>query len=375
MLSALILLIFTLSLLVWPRAVSGAAASSVAYCLHTLVPSLFPFMVLCGFAVESPAAARLSRPLGLPARYLFRLPGCCAAPILMGLIGGYPAGAKGASLLLSRGLITREQAGRMLMFCVNPGLAFTVTYLGIGVFGSPGLGWRLFISVSLSSVLLGILSGLLSPVPEPVKEQPPKSPPGALTRSVAGAARSVLIMCAFIVLFSGFSALLHQSGLFQGAVRLLSRLGIFTPQQWASVLSFLIEVTGGAGDAGALGVGPGFFAFGLAFGGICVHMQALSMFSGPPISTPVFLLCRLIHGLLSCGIFALMGLIAPLESAVADLPAAAEAYRAGLSGGWMGGASLLLMCAAFLLMVPGEKSPLAKPAGSLYNFSKCNLKE
>ena len=81
MLSALILLIFTLSLLVWPRAVSGAAASSVAYCLHTLVPSLFPFMVLCGFAVESPAAARLSRPLGLPARYLFRLPGCCAAPI------------------------------------------------------------------------------------------------------------------------------------------------------------------------------------------------------------------------------------------------------------------------------------------------------
>ena len=229
--------------------------------------------------------------------------------------------------------------------------------------------------MSLSSVLLGILSGLLSPVPEPVKEQPPKSPPGALTRSVAGAARSVLIMCAFIVLFSGFSALLHQSGLFQGAVRLLSRLGIFTPQQWASVLSFLIEVTGGTGDAGALGVGPGFFAFGLAFGGICVHMQALSMFSGPPISTPVFLLCRLIHGLLSCGIFALMGLIAPLESAVADLPAAAEAYRAGLSGGWMGGAALRLMCAAFLLMVPGEKSPLAKPAGSLYNFSKCNLKE
>lgn len=353
MLCAFIVLLSALALLLWPGAVSGGVASSLSYCLSTLVPSLFPFMVLAGFAVESPAALWLSRPLGFLARYLFRLPGCCAAPILMSFVGGYPAGAKGASLLLSRGLITRGQAGRMLMFCVNPGLAFTVTYLGVGVFGSAGLGWRLFLAVTVSSAVMGIVTGLFTPVPGPeAGQEPSKTPPGALARSVSGAARSVLIMCAYIVLFSGFSAMLHASGLFQGAVRLLTRLGIFTPQQWAGILSFLLEVTGGTGDARTLGIGPGLFAFGLAFGGVCVHMQVLSMFREPPIRTAPFLLCRLIHGLLAFGIFALLEAAAPSGSRAPALQVSAGAYRPELSGGWMGGASLLLMCAAFLLMVP-----------------------
>lgn len=140
MLAALVLLLLTFALLLWPVAVTGGIASSLSYCLSALVPSLFPFMVLCGFAVESSAALWLSRPLGFCARYLFRLPDCCAAPVLMGLIGGYPAGARGTSLLLEKGRITEKEARRMLMFCVNPGLAFTVTYLGIGVFGRPRAG-------------------------------------------------------------------------------------------------------------------------------------------------------------------------------------------------------------------------------------------
>ncbi len=364
MLAALVLLLLTFALLLWPVAVTGGIASSLSYCLSALVPSLFPFMVLCGFAVESSAALWLSRPLGFCARYLFRLPDCCAAPVLMGLIGGYPAGARGTSLLLEKGRITEKEARRMLMFCVNPGLAFTVTYLGIGVFGNPALGLRLFLSVTLSAVVLGVLSGLFSPLPSPDKPGAERieSRPGALTRSVEGAARSVLLMCAFLLLFSGLSTLLHEAGIFQGAVRLLSRLGVFTPNQWAAILSFLLEVTGGTGDARALGIGPGFFAFGLAFGGVCVHLQVLAMFRKPPIRPPLFLLCRLAHGLLSAGAFALMGVISPMENA-STAPVMAGIYRPELSGGWRGGASLALMCAAFLLMVPGEtgKSSLRAP--------------
>ena len=45
------------------------------------------------------------------------------------------------------------------------------------------------------------------------------------------------------------------------------------PSQAAACLAFLLEVTGGMGAAAQLGVGPLFYAFGLAFGGLCVHMQ------------------------------------------------------------------------------------------------------
>lgn len=367
MLSALIFLSAALALLLFPGAVQSGVASGISYCLVTLAPSLFPFMVLSGFAADSPAASVLGRPLGPIARYLFRLPPCCAVPILMGFTGGYPAGAKGVSLLLAQGRVTREQAGRMLMFCVNPGLAFTVTYLGVGVFGSAAVGWRLFLCVTIPSVAMGIAAGLRSPVPpRPEASSAAPPPPGALTRSVSGAARSVLVMCACIVLFSGLNSFLHASGVFQGIVRLLSHLGIFTPQGWAAAVSFLLEVTGGTGDARALGVGPAFFAFGLAFGGICVHMQIISLFGELPVRLPVFLLSRLVHGLLAAGCFLLTGRLFPGGSVPAMAGAAYQ--TAGLSGSWMGGASLVLLCTAFLLMAPGEwhKSPLAKPSGLLY---------
>lgn len=351
MLSAFLFLCFLLALLLWPQAAGQGIAASITYCLGTLVPSLFPFMALSGYAVNSPAASTLGRPLGFVSRYLFRLPECCAAPILMSFIGGYPAGAKGASLLLKEGRITREQAGRMLLFCVNPGLAFTVTFLGIGVFGSAEIGWELFLSVTLSAVLLGIVTGLGSPVPEREKAPRGSGRPGALTRSIEGAAESVLVMCACIVLFSGLTSVLHASGAFQQTVRLLSRAGIFTPQQWASILSFLLEVTGGTGDARALGAGPGFFAFGLGFGGVCVHLQVFSLFEERPVKLPAFMLCRLAHGSLAAGCFALLGSPAPGGS----VAAMAGAYSPGLSGSLMGGGSLVLMCAAFLLMASGEK--------------------
>lgn len=352
MFAAAIFLCFIPALLLYPGAVQSAAASSISYCLTVLVPSLFPFMALSCYGVISPAAGVLGRPLGPLTRRVFRLPGCCAVPIFMSFIGGYPAGAKGAALLLEAGRITREQAGRMLLFCVNPGLAFTVTFLGAGVFGSARVGWLLFLSVTLTAALLGVLTGLRAPAPASAPESPEGPPPsGALIRSVSDSARSVLIMCACIVLFSGFTALLHASGIYQAIVRLLTRLGGLTPQGWAATLSFLLEVTGGAGDARVLGVGPEFFAFGLAFGGACVHLQVFSLFRELPQRVSVFLLFRFIHGLLAAGCFVLLARLLP-GGAVQALAGTFAGGGPVLSGGWMGGASLVLMCAAFLLIAP-----------------------
>lgn len=341
------------ALLLFPDAVRASTASGIAYCLSVLAPSLFPFMALSSFAVNSPAAQVLGRPLGPAARWMFRLPGCCALPILMSFIGGYPAGARGVSLLLEQGRITREQAGRMMLFCVNPGLAFVVSFLGAGVLGSIRLGWMLFLAVTASGLLLGILTALAAPVPGKEASPYPGSHSGALMRSVTDAARSVLVMSACVILFSVLTAVLHGCGLFQWAVRLLSRTGTFTSMEWAAVLSFLIEVTGGVGDATELSVGPVFYAFGLAFGGACVHMQVLSLFPRPPVGLGRFLAGRLAHGLLAAGMFWALGRLLPGGAVPASAPMASGSQT--FSGSFLGGASLLLMCAAFLLITQEDR--------------------
>jgi len=341
-------ILLTAALLSFPDLVKSSVRASILYCLTALVPSLFPFMVLSCLTVLSGAGDVLGAPLAPLTRWVFRLPECCAAPILMSFLGGYPAGARSAALLLEQGKINREQAGRMMLFCVNPGTAFVVTYLGGGVLGSYQMGWLLFFSVTLAGLILGIAAGFLGKVPPKGRAQAKKEG-GALIRSVSGAAHSVMVMCACIVSFAALSALLHATGAFQAATRLWSGIGPLTPPETAAALSFLLEVTGGVGDAAQFQAGPALYAFGLAFGGLCVHLQVFAMFSEFPIKKRWFFLFRFAHGLLAAGCCKLLCALLPEGNIETLAPVAGQSVRA-LSGTAAGGLSLLLLCAAFLLV-------------------------
>lgn len=348
--SALSFLLALAALLAYPETVRQSVAQSIGYCLTVLTPSLFPYMALASFAVRSPASAFLGRFLQKPVRWLFRLPGCCGVPVFMSFLGGYPAGARGASLLLEKGLITREQAGRMLLFCVNPGLAFVVSFVGFGLLGSPRAGLLLFASVTLSGLLLGVITAFRAPLgPESPPVERPAPLAMALTSSVRDASQSTLAMCACVVLFSGFTSILLGSGLYGILTAKLARTGLFSPFESAAVLAFLLEVTGGAGEAARFQCAGVFYAFGLAFGGLCVHLQVFSFFPEIPCKLWKFFLCRLVHGLMSAGCFLLLNRLAP-RAAVETL-APVGAGGGVFSGTLLGGASLLLMCGAFLLLV------------------------
>lgn len=357
---ALVFFTFGAALLAYPAQVRDSVTASVLYCLTSLTPSLFPFMVLASYGVRSTAGETLGRLLGPVTRHLFRLPRACGATLVLSFFGGYPAGARGVSLLLEEGKITPRQGGRMMAFCVAPGAAFVVTFLGCGVLGSLRLGWMLFAAVTVSGLLLGMLTGLGNPLPEepsPAQQTAATSP---LIRSVADASSAVVKMCGCILLFAGVTAILHGSGLFQDIVWLLSATGTLTPAQGAACLSFLLEVTGGSGDAAALGVDPVFYAFGLAFGGLCVHLQVFSFFREFPLPKGRFFLFRFLHGFLAAGLFLLLERLFP--GPAQSVWAAAGPY----TGAWTastaaGGLSLMLMCLAFLLFL-SRASPCAPGA-------------
>ena len=146
-------------LLCFPEASAQGALQGLTFCLGTLLPSTFPFLVLSAFCVQS-GLSRWLEPLFAPVtRTLFSLPGCCGPTILLGLLGGYPAGVRGIAALYRQGSVTAGQAARMLGFCVNAGPAFTISVIGAGLYGNLWLGCLIFFSVSGASLLLGILLG------------------------------------------------------------------------------------------------------------------------------------------------------------------------------------------------------------------------
>jgi hypothetical protein len=355
-LAAMAFAAFGAGLLLYPAQVRDGLLQSVGYCLGSLVPSLFPFMVLASYGVRSGAGDVLGKLLAPMTRHLFRLPETCGAVILLSFLGGYPAGARGVSLLLQEGRITKAQAGRMMTFCVAPGAAFVVTFLGCGLLGSVALGWLLFGAVTLSGLLLGILSSIGKPLPQERTFLPASSSTSPLVRSVGDASSATATMCGCILLFAGFTAILQGSGLFLQLASLLTSTGLFSLGEAAACLAFLIEVTGGTGTAAATGAGAGLYAFGLAFGGLCVHLQVFSFFPEFPLAKPKFFLGRLLHGLLSAGIFLLLKHLLPLPAQQVWAVSGAPLEYGITASTAAGGLSLLLMCLAFLLAVSKNRS-------------------
>ena len=98
------------ALLAWPQAVATGVSRGLSICSTVIIPSLFPFLVLAGFLVRSGLCRRLGRWLEKPTRRLFGLPGCCAGAILIGWVGGYPAGGAAIGELTREGSITPIKA-------------------------------------------------------------------------------------------------------------------------------------------------------------------------------------------------------------------------------------------------------------------------
>ena len=99
-------------------------------CVKTVIPSLFPFMVISELLVSSGIGAALLRPVSSVFKKVFKLPdtGCCA--VLLGMLCGFPVGARCAVSALSTGELNREEAERVLLFSTNPSSAFLINAVG-----------------------------------------------------------------------------------------------------------------------------------------------------------------------------------------------------------------------------------------------------
>lgn len=329
------------ALLVFPAEASAGARRGIDYCLQILIPSLYPFMVLAVFVVKSGLAEKIGGAVQAPTRALLRLPGSAAAAVLMSMVGGYPTGARSVAALYESGAVTEQQAARMLCFCVNSGPAFVISAVGAGFLRSARAGWILFAAQILGSLTLGLLSGLTAGR-EPAQRGKTKiralGPVPALIASAADASRGMLGMCCFVILFAALMSLLR---------------GWIPSPNVCTALSGALEITGGCADFAKAGMPLWAFSFILGWGGVCVHFQVLS--SAEKIRVPMlrFLTFRLLHG-----VFAAAATFALLRF----FPLSAEAFSntdapltAGFSGSVPAATALVVLCGAFLSVLPHEK--------------------
>ena len=96
---ALALLAAFVLLIALPQAAADGVRSALTLCGRVILPSLFPFFVCSNLFLLLGYSARLSARFGGAAAKLLRLPPAAGSAFLLGLLGGYPAGAQAAGTL------------------------------------------------------------------------------------------------------------------------------------------------------------------------------------------------------------------------------------------------------------------------------------
>ena len=308
------------------------AAAAIRYmgrgltlCAQTVIPSLFPFMVVSELLVTSGAGEALGRLFSRVMRWLFGLSGAGASAVFLGSFCGFPIGARTAVALLDRNVISKEECQHLLTFVNNPSSAFLISAVGLSIFGSRQLGVILYGVVLGCGFLVGLLTRFLlgrgkAPAEHPhfpsgLRVDGITSLPAALAGAISSSTSAMLTVCAYVVFFSAVTGALEWIADGRGAVGGTACL----------LLCGRLEMTGGISRAAALPREWGVIltAAFAGWSGISVHCQVMTLCGGRGLSFRPYLLAKAAQGLLCGGVTALLlrcfpALLTSAEGGVTD---------------------------------------------------------
>ncbi len=271
------------TLLRYPESATKGVGDGIELCISTLVPSLFPFMFVSCFLLESELIWRTEKMFSFISKRLFGLPGYCVPVIFFSMIAGLPVGARLTEELYLKGMITKTQGQRMLLFCMNPGPAFVITGVGYKMLGSREIGIIIYLSLVLSSLIIGMLSVLVWSDNEVTDKEctPPfrVNTASSVIKAVTQSSRGVFSICAWVVLFSCLTELIKTIGLSENTENFIFAVA---------------EVTGGCRRCAEIYPAP-IIAGIIGFGGFCAHMQVISPVMTLKLEYKYFLSARILN--------------------------------------------------------------------------------
>ena len=296
-------------LILFSPAAKAGAIEGINLCEGVIIPALLPVLILTNTLVKI-------------------FPGKTAT-VLFGLVSGYPAGAVLTKELYNSGGITSKQAQKIMSYNFCGGVAFIISATGGIVYKSTKAGVILYISCIIPSLINALFNKSKS-APKQIIQKMNFSE--ALTSGVESSVKSLLIMSAYIILFSA----------------LLSLISI------PDYIVALFEITNGICKNQKLIPLP-FCAFFLSFGGLCVHFQLLPFLKEMKIKYSYFLFFRLFSASFSYIICNLLLKLFPSVSTASISLSPGIPFEASKLGG---GLSLVMIlgCAVVVFDLENKKT-------------------
>ena len=317
--------IFTICLVLFSQTNLIAAKNGLILWATAVIPSLFPFFVATEMLSYTNVVSFLGKWLSPIMRPLFGVPGEGAFAFIMGLISGYPVGAKIVSNFVEEKICTKEEAERMLAFTNNSGPLFIIGTVGITLFGNTNVGILLFVTHILACISVGILLNFLlkrkkddynnkkyefkkisriNNFHNESKSLSFSSLGEVLGNSIKSATSTILMIGGFVVMFSVIISMLNQSHVFDGISNIISPVlaVIGIPVELVKpALSGIVELTNGVNlvtgtQIENISINIVLCSFLLGFGGFSVLLQVFSIVSKNGLSIKKYAFGKLLQG-------------------------------------------------------------------------------
>lgn len=313
-----IFLLFTIFLVVFSRDNLIAAKNGLKLWASSVVPSLFPFFIateLLGFTSIVPFLGKLLNKIMRP---LFNVSGEGAFALIMGIVSGYPTGAKIVSNFRKNKLCTKAECERLLAFTNNSGPLFIIGTVGISMFGYSNIGILLFVTHLLACITVGFIFRFWKYNDKEYVELSSNTNNNdnnkeikfsdlgkILGSSISNATSTILMIGGFVVLFSVIISILNSTYFTLTISNIIKPFCIFfnlDPSFANSIVSGIIELTNGLSivtsiNSANISTSIVISAFLLGFGSISVLLQVFSVISDTDISILPYFLGKILQAI------------------------------------------------------------------------------
>ena len=313
----LIFLTFTFCLVIFSSNNLQAVKSGLTLWANSVVPSLFPFFVATEILMNTNIINVFGKLLNSYMKPLFNVRGEGSFAFIMGIISGYPVGAKIASEFRKNNICSKEECERLLSFTNNSGPLFIIGTVGILMYGSTIIGLLLFITHILAGISVGIIfrfwerdtNSNLSFSKRNVENKTVSfSNLGeVLSKSITNSISTIFLIGGFVVIFSCVISILKASGVLNIFTSFISPIfntfNIDTSFISPLICGFL-EITNGINSISQiackkLSINLILTAFLLGFGGLSVFLQVLSITSKTDLSIKPYIYGKLLQGIIA----------------------------------------------------------------------------
>lgn len=339
-------LLLSIGLIIYSADISSEIRIGIDVCLNILIPSLFSFIVLSTFLVKTWYAKIFVFPIKWIIKKIYSVDDTGSIIVFLSLIGGYPVGANLVVTNLSDGNITKEESERLICFCVNSGPAFIVGAVAIPIFNNISIGLIIYLSHIISSAIIAnITRNKKYTNSEKTNEAPPMKISDALVCSTRLACSTMLSVCSLVIVFSAIMTILEKTQIINFIISLSSS---FTDKDTVTAFIYgFLEICKGCTKISSLhGLNKILMASGLtAFGGLCVHLQVISITNKFKLNMRKYFITRLIYSIISivCTYFLLTVFSIDIPAFAIQVSSFGSSVNNHLSSALLIGLSILLL--------------------------------